>query len=65
MSKFKALVRGLDPETLNELRRQVAAEVEQRRLKTAVKIEDIHPRMDPRDKARAMAEVARVLRERG
>lgn len=64
MTKFKTLVRGLDSETLRELRRQVAAEVEQRRLKTAVKLEDIHPRMDPQDKARAMAEIARVLRER-
>ena len=64
MTKFKSLVREMDEETLDQLRRQVAAEMEQRRLKTAIHIDDIHPRMAPEDKARAMAEIARVLRER-
>jgi len=65
MSKFKTLVRELDADALDQLRRNVAAELEQRRLETAIKIEDIHPRMGAEDKARAMAEIARVLRERG
>jgi len=65
MSKFKALVRDLDAETLDELRRQVAREMELRRLRTAIRLEDIHPRMGAEDKARAAKEIARVLRERG
>lgn len=65
MSKFKDLVRELDAESLDQLSRHVAAEVEQRRRKTAIKIHEIHPRMAPEDKARAMADIARVLRERG
>lgn len=65
MNKFKALVRELDAETLDQLRRQVASEIEQRRLKTAIRMEDIHPRMGTQDKARAAEEIARVLRERG
>ncbi len=64
MSKFKTLVRELDAEALEQLGRQVAAEMEHRRLTTAIKIEDIHPRMAPEDKARAMEEIARVLKER-
>ena len=64
MSSFKNLVRGLDEERLERLHRHVAEEMEQRRLKTAVRVEDIHPRMTPEDKARAIEEIARVLRER-
>lgn len=65
MTKFKTLVREMDQSTLDELRRQVAAEVEQRRQKTAIQIRDIHPRMSPEEKAQAALEIARVLRERG
>jgi DNA-directed RNA polymerase subunit F len=64
MSNFKTLVRELDADALDELRRQVAAEVEQRRKKTAVKLEDIHPRMGAETKARAAEEIQRVLEER-
>jgi hypothetical protein len=64
MSKFKSLVRGLDAETLDELGRRVAEEMEQRRQKTAIHIENIHPLMPEEDRARAMAEIARVLAER-
>jgi DNA-directed RNA polymerase subunit F len=64
MSKFRTLVRELDAETLDELRRQVAAEVEQRRKKTAIRLEDIHPRMGAEAKVRAAEEIARVLEER-
>lgn len=64
MSKFKALVRDLDPETLDELRQQVMKELELRRQKAAIRMEDIHPRMGAEDKARAAEEIARVLRER-
>jgi hypothetical protein len=65
MSKFKTLVREMDESTLDELHRQVAAEMEQRRQKTAIHIRDIHPRMSPEEKAQAALEIARVLRERG
>lgn len=64
MSKFKTLVRELDADTLEQLNRTVAAEMEQRRQKAAIKIDEIHPLMAPEDKARAMADIARVLRER-
>lgn len=64
MSRFKTLVRELDAATLDQLQRQVEAEVEQRRQKTALRISDIHPRMSPEEKAQAALEIARVLRER-
>jgi len=64
MSKFKTLVRELDEVTLEQLGRQVAAEMEQRRQKTAIRVNDIHPRMSPDEKAQAAQEIARVLRER-
>jgi hypothetical protein len=64
MSKFRTLVRELDAGTLDELRRQVAAEVEHRRKKTAIRLEDIHPRMGAEAKARAVEEIAKVLEER-
>lgn len=65
MNKFKTLVRELDESTLDELHRQVAEELEQRRLKTAIHMKDIHPRMSAEEKAQAALEIARVLRERG
>jgi hypothetical protein len=65
MTKFKTLVRELDAPTLEQLFRQVAAEIEQRRQKTAIQLKDIHPRMTPEEKAQATLEIARVLRERG
>ncbi len=65
MNKFKKLVSELDEDTLDELHAQVAAELEQRRLKTAIQIKDIHPRMSPEEKAQAAREIARVLKERG
>jgi len=65
MTKFKTLVRELDEPTLEQLFRQVAAEIEQRRQKTAIQLKDIHPRMTPEEKAQATLEIARVLRERG
>lgn len=64
MTKFKTLVRELDEPTLEQLFRQVAAEIEQRRQKTAIQLKDIHPRMTPEEKAQATQEIARVLRER-
>jgi hypothetical protein len=61
-TKFRALVRGLDATALEELRRSVASEVEERRIEGAIKLEDIHPRMSAEDKQRAMDEIARALR---
>ena len=61
-SKFRALVRDLDGAALDELRRSVAAEVEGRRLKTAIQMEDIHPMMSAEQKQQAMEEIARALR---
>jgi hypothetical protein len=65
MTKFKTLVRELDAPTLEQLFRQVAAEIEQRRQQNAIQLKDIHPRMTPEEKAQATLEIARVLRERG
>ena len=61
-SKFRAFVRELDADALDELRRSVAQEMEGRRQKDAVKIEDIHPRMTAEEKQRVMDEIARALR---
>ncbi|HUA86443.1 MAG TPA: hypothetical protein VMB85_21445 [Bryobacteraceae bacterium] len=61
-TKFRALVRDLDAAALDELRRSVAAELEGRRQQSAIKLEDIHPRMSAEDKQRAMREIARALR---
>ncbi len=65
MNKFETLVHELDEDTLHELRAQVAAEMEQRRLKSAIQIRDIHPRMSADEREQAAREIARVLRERG
>jgi hypothetical protein len=62
MSKFKELVESLDREGLDELRRSVAAEVGERRQKTAIHMEHIHPGMSEEKKNAAFKEIARVLR---
>ena len=62
-SKFDELVRGLEQPMLEELRRSVTAEMNQRRAQTAIQMEDIHARMSSDDKLRAMDEIARVLRQ--
>lgn len=61
-SKFDELVRGLEQPLLEELRRSVAAELGGRRAQAAIQVEDIHPRMSGEAKARAMQEIALVLR---
>jgi hypothetical protein len=60
--KFEALVRDLDGDNLEELRRSVASELDGRRQKTAIKLEDIHPEMSAADKDQVAREIARVLR---
>jgi hypothetical protein len=62
MSKFKDLVESLDREGLDELRREVAAEVGERRQKSAIQMEHIHPGMSDEKKEAAVKEIARVLR---
>lgn len=62
MSKFQDLVQSLDREGLDELRRSVAAEVGERRQKSAVQMEHIHPGMSDELKDQAAKEIARVLR---
>jgi hypothetical protein len=62
MSKFKDLVESLDREGLDELRRSVAAEVGERRQKSAIQMEHIHPGMSEEQKDAAVKEIARVLR---
>ena len=61
-SKFDDLVRSLDPPTLEELRRSVAAELGGRREETAIQIEHIHPKMSTDARAEAAREIGRVLR---
>jgi hypothetical protein len=62
MSKFTELVESLDREGLDELRRSVAAEVGERRQKSAIQMEHIHPGMSEEQKDAAAQEIARVLR---
>ena len=61
-TKFDDLVQSLDPATLEELRRSVAAELGGRRAQTSIKIEEIHPRMTAEAREDAAREIARVLR---
>jgi hypothetical protein len=61
-TKFDDLVRSLDPRTLEELRRSVAAELGGRREQTAIQIEQIHPKMTLEAREEAAREIARVLR---
>jgi signal transduction histidine kinase len=63
-AKLQAFVRDLDPQTLEDLRQSVTAEIEGRHEETSFRVEDIHARMSPADKALAASEIARVLRER-
>jgi hypothetical protein len=62
MSKFKELVENLDREGLDELRRQVADEVGERRQRSAIHLEHIRPGMSEEQKDAAVKEIARVLR---
>jgi len=64
-SKFDDLVRSLDPQTLEELRRSVATELGGRREETAIQIEQIHPKMSAEAREEAAREIGRVLRGEG
>jgi hypothetical protein len=61
-AKFKALVRDLDQNALEALRRSVVREMDARRQKTALQISDIHPQMSAEEKQQAFEDIARVLR---
>ncbi len=61
-SKFDDLVRSLDPQTLEELRRSVAAELGGRREESTIQIEHIHPKMSADAREEAAREIGRVLR---
>jgi HAMP domain-containing protein len=58
--KFKALVSEMDHQSLEELRRSIAAEMNARR--PAVEIGDIRPGMSAAEKEAVAREIARVLR---
>lgn len=62
MSKYSELVESLDREGLDELRKSVAEEWNERRRKNAIKMEHIHPGMTEEKKHAAFQEIARVLR---
>ena len=64
-SKFDDLVRSLDPQTLEELRRSVASELGGRREESAIQIEHIHPKMSVEAREEAAREIGRVLRGEG
>ncbi|HXP83496.1 MAG TPA: hypothetical protein VN841_02175 [Bryobacteraceae bacterium] len=59
---FDKLVRELDDDGLAGLRHAVMAELGQRRQKTSIQVEDIHPGMKEADRDRVRQEIARVLR---
>jgi hypothetical protein len=59
---FDKLVRELDDDGLTGLRHAVMAELGQRRQKTSIQVEDIHPGMPEADRERVRLEIARVLR---
>ena len=61
-SQFDELVRSLEANTLEELRRAVASELGGRRQQTAIRLEDIHPKMSADQKDEAARQIARVLR---
>jgi hypothetical protein len=61
-SKFEKLVRGMSPEMLEELRRTVLEEANQRRQPAGVQIEQIRPDMSREQRERAAQEIARILR---
>ena len=58
------LVRRLDAETLNELRRSIDSEMEERQEASSFQIEEIHPGMSADDWQRAASEIARALKSR-
>jgi len=60
--KFETLVRNLDRDALHDLRRTVASEIDGRRQKVAMKVEDIHPGMTAAQREQAREEIARALR---
>lgn len=62
MSKFQELVQSLDQDRLDELRRSVAAEVNERRQQNAIHMEHIHAGMSEEQRTAALQEIARVLR---
>ncbi len=62
MSKFKELVESLDRDGLHELRRSLAAEIGERRQKSAIQMEQIRPGMSEEQKQATAQEIARVLR---
>jgi hypothetical protein len=65
-AKFEALVKQLDHDALEQLRRSVALEMEGREgVPEGVPIDSIRPGMSAQEKEQAMQEIARVLRERG
>jgi hypothetical protein len=64
-SKFDDLVRSLDPQTLEELRRSVASELGGRREQSAMQLEHIHPKMSAEAREEAAREIGRVLRGEG
>jgi len=61
-SKFDDLVRSLEGETLEELRRAVASEIGGRRRQTDIRLEDIHPNMSAAEKERAARQISHLLR---
>ena len=65
-AKFEALVRDLDKDALEQLRRSVTSEIDGRReTEGAFQMENIHPRMTAEEKDAATKEIVRVLREQG
>ena len=61
-AKFDDLVRSLDAQTLEELRRSVVTELGGRHEEAAIQIEQIHPKMSAEAREDAAREIARVLR---
>jgi hypothetical protein len=61
--KFESLARDLDQDSLEQLRQVVASEIQGRRQKAAIRLEDIHPKMTAADKEQAAREIARVLEQ--
>ena len=61
-TEFQKLVQDMDGQGLESLRAAVLGELEQRRQKTAIRMEDIRPGMAEADRERARMEIARVLR---
>jgi hypothetical protein len=61
-SMLEKLVKDLDEQSLAELHRSAAAEMESRRRGAGMRLEDIRPGMSAEDIARARAEIAAILR---